>query len=148
MVIYSLDGLADPPKNMKLTFRIQKSCQNRQSITLLSMININTSAQSMWPIESTCKPNALVNQSDDQPMGVFVNHHGLVKYLTANKIADVHQTIARECHPDLTKDELMRFTSHSGRVWAVILLDEEAGMNPDFIKSQLHWRGDSYRLFL
>ncbi len=41
----------------------------------------------------------------------------------------------------------MRFSSHSIRVWAVVLLDE-AGMNPDFIKSQLRWMGDSYRLYL
>jgi hypothetical protein len=49
-------------------------------------------------------------------MGVFVNHHGLVKYLTANKIAYVLQTIAKECHPDLIRDELMHSTSPSGRV--------------------------------
>jgi hypothetical protein len=47
----------------------------------------------------------------------------------------------------LTKEEISRFSSHSGRVWAVVLL-EEAGMNPDFIKSRLRWLGDSYRLYL
>ncbi len=41
----------------------------------------------------------------------------------------------------------MRFSSHSIRVWAVVLLDE-AGMNPDFIKSRLRWMGNSYRLYL
>ena len=41
----------------------------------------------------------------------------------------------------------MRFLSHSVRVWAVILLDE-AGMNSVFIKSCLHWMGNSYRLYL
>jgi hypothetical protein len=41
----------------------------------------------------------------------------------------------------------MRFSSHSGRVWAVVILDE-AGMQPDFIKLRLHWMGDSYRLYL
>jgi hypothetical protein len=39
------------------------------------------------------------------------------------------------------------FLSHSGRVWAVVLLNE-VGMNPDFFKSQLRWLGDSYRLYL
>ena len=41
----------------------------------------------------------------------------------------------------------MRFSSHSIRVWAVVLLDE-AGMNPDFIKYRLCWMGDLYRLYL
>ena len=80
-------------------------------------------------------------------MGVFVNTSGIVKYLTGNKISEVLQSVAKACHPDLTKDEIMRFSSHSGRVWAVVILDE-AGMQPDFIKSQLRWMGDSYRLYL
>ena len=69
-----------------------------------------------------------------------------MRYLTANKITEVFQSVAKTCHPDLTRDENMRFSSHSIRVWAVILLDE-ADMNPDFIKSQLRWMGDSYRLY-
>jgi hypothetical protein len=69
-------------------------------------------------------------------MGAFVNHQGIVRYLTANKITEVFQSVAKTCHPDLTRDENMRFSSHSIRVWAVVLLDE-AGMNPDFIKSRL-----------
>jgi hypothetical protein len=80
-------------------------------------------------------------------MGVYENHQGLVKYLTGNKISELLQAIAKKCHPDLTKDEISRFSSHSGRVWAVVLLDE-AGMNPDFIKSRLRWMGESYRLYL
>jgi hypothetical protein len=80
-------------------------------------------------------------------MGVFANHQGVTKYLTASKIAEVLQSFAKICHPDLTRDEIMRFTSHSIRVWAVVLLDE-AGMNADFIKSRLRWMGDSYRSYL
>jgi hypothetical protein len=80
-------------------------------------------------------------------MGVYVNHQGVVKYLTGNKISEVLQAITKKCHPDLTKDEMSSFSSHSGRVWAVVLLDE-AGMSPDFIKSWLRWMGESYRLYL
>jgi hypothetical protein len=88
-----------------------------------------------------------LGQADNQPMGVYVYHQGLVKYLTGNKISELLQAVAKKCHPGLTKDEISRFSSHSGRVWAVILLDK-AGMNPDFIKSQLRWMGESYRLYL
>jgi hypothetical protein len=80
-------------------------------------------------------------------MGVYVNHQGLVKYLTGNKVSELLQAVAKKCHPDLTKDEISRFSSHSGRVWAVVLLNK-AGMNPDFIKSRLCWMGESYRLYL
>jgi hypothetical protein len=80
-------------------------------------------------------------------MAVCVNKNGNTKYLTGNKISDVLRTIARIVHPDLSKDKIKRFSSHSGRVWALVLLDE-AGMSPDFCKSCLHWMGESYQLYL
>jgi hypothetical protein len=36
MAIHSLDGSADPPKKLKITFRIQKNRQNGQSITFVA----------------------------------------------------------------------------------------------------------------
>jgi hypothetical protein len=45
------------------------------------------------------------------------------------------------------KDEISRFSLHSGRVWALVLLDE-AGMSPAFIQFRLRWLGTSYRLYL
>jgi hypothetical protein len=80
-------------------------------------------------------------------MGVFVNKHGIVKYLTGSKISEVLQSVAKACHLDLTRDEIMRLRSHSGRVWAMVILDE-AGMLPDFIKLRLCWMGDSYSFYL
>jgi hypothetical protein len=80
-------------------------------------------------------------------MDIYLNHQGIVKYLTGSKIAELLQLIAKACHSDLMKEEILSFSSHSGRVWAVVLLDE-AGMNSDFIKFQLRWLGDSYRLCL
>ena len=76
-------------------------------------------------------------------MGVFVNKHGIVKYLTGSKISEVLQSVAKACRPDLIRDEIMHFRSHSGRVWAIV-----KGMLPNFIKSRLCWMGDSYRLYL
>ena len=80
-------------------------------------------------------------------MGLSVNKFGITRYLTGNKIADTLRFVARTAHPDMPGDELKRFSSHSGRVWAAVLLDE-AGMTPDFIKLHLCWMGDSYRLYL
>jgi hypothetical protein len=62
-------------------------------------------------------------------MGLFVNKSGSTKYLAGNKIQDI------------TKDELKRFSSHSGRVWALVLLDE-AGMSPVFMTARLRWMGE------
>ena len=57
------------------------------------------------------------------------------------------QSIARAVHPDLAEDTIKRYSSHSGRVWALVLLNE-AGMTLDFMKSCLRWMGESYRLYL
>ena len=80
-------------------------------------------------------------------MAVFVNKFGITKYLTGNKIADVFCSIAKAVNPDLSADKIKRFSSHSGRVWALVLLDE-AGMSPAFMTSCLRWMGESYKLYL
>ncbi len=80
-------------------------------------------------------------------MAVFVNKHGILKYLKGKKISDVLQSIARVVHLDLSEEAIKRFSSHSGQVWALVLLDE-AGMTPNFMKSCLRWMGESYRLYL
>jgi hypothetical protein len=146
VTLHSLDGSGDPPKKLKIKFRIQKNCQNGQTITFAA----DDKHPHICPVRSAywiflCAKR--LGQADNQPMGVYVNHQGLVKYLTGNKISELLQAVAKKCHPDLTKDEISCFSSHSGRVWAVVLLDE-AEMNPDFIKSWLRWMGESYRLYL
>ena len=140
------ESILEQPKKLKITFRIQKNRQNGQSISFVA----DDKHPDICPVRSAYKillRAKRLGQSDTQPMGVFVNTNGIVKYLTGNKISEVLQSVAKACHPDLTKDEIMRFSSHSGRVWAVVILDE-AGMQPDFIKSRLRWMGDSYRLYL
>jgi hypothetical protein len=92
-------------------------------------------------------PPIRLGQSDSEPIGVFVNKFGFTRYLTGNKIQEVLRSIARAVHPDLTEDEIKRFSSHSGRVWALVLLDK-AGMSPAFMTSGLRWMGDSYKLYL
>ena len=140
------ESILEQPKKLKITFRIQKNRQNGQSISFVA----DDKHPAICPVRSAYKillRAKRLGQSDTQPMGVFVNANGIVEYLTGNNISEVLQSVAIACHADLTKDEIMRFSSHSGRVWAVVILDE-AGMQPDFIKSRLRWMGDSYRLYL
>ncbi len=88
MTVHSLDGLADPPTKKKLTFRIQKNHQNGQSITFAA----DDKHLHICPVHAAYQiylQAKRLGQPDDQPMGIFVNHQGIVKYLTANKIAEV-----------------------------------------------------------
>jgi hypothetical protein len=133
VTLHSLDGPAEAPKKLQITLRIQKNCKNGQKITF--------TADDKHPhICTVCSAYHIflqakrLGQADDQPMGVYLNHQGIVKYLTGNKIAEILQSIAKHCHPDLMRDKISHFSSHSGRVWAVVLLDK-FGMKSDFIKS-------------
>ena len=134
------------PYKLKLTFRIQKNRQNGQSITIVA----DEAHPDICPVRAAYRifiRAKILGQLDTEPLGVFINHQGVKRYLTSSKIADMLRDIAKTTHPDLTADEISRFSSHSGRVWALVLLDE-AGMSPSFMKARLRWLGDSYRLYL
>ncbi len=133
-------------KNVKVTFRIQKNRENGQSITLKT----DNKHPEICPVRAAYRilqRAKRLGQDDDQPLGVFINHHGIKKYLTGSKIAKLLQAVAQKVHPHMTREEISRFSLHSGRVWAVVLLDE-AGMPPEFIKSWLRYLSDAYRLYL
>ena len=85
------------------------------------------------------RANRINQHNASEPLAVYLNNSGEKKYLTAAKIASSLQAVAAFTHPDLSPDEIKRSSSHSGRVWAVVLLDQ-AG--------KLRWLGDSYRSYL
>jgi hypothetical protein len=68
-----------------------------------------------------CKLN---NKNNTKPMAMYLNKLGQKKYLMAGKIAEILQLIASTTHPDLTLEENKQISSHSGRVWAIVLLDQ------------------------
>jgi hypothetical protein len=88
-----------------------------------------------------------LDQFDSEPLAVFVNENGITKCISEKKISDVLQSIVRTVHPDLSEDEIKYFSSHLGRVWELVLLDE-AGTTQDFMNSCLRWMGESYILYL
>jgi nitrate reductase alpha subunit len=81
------------------------------------------------------------------PIAVYKSKQGKTLYLTGNKIAELLRAAVRAIRPDATKEELKRYSAHSLRVWACILLNE-AGKSPEYIKKRLRWLGDSFRMYL
>jgi hypothetical protein len=88
-----------------------------------------------------------LNQPDDMPVVVYKTKKGKVIYLTGDKIAELLRKAVKKIRPDTTQDELKRYSAHSLRVWACVLLDK-ARKPPDYIKKRLHWLGDSFRMYL
>ncbi len=141
-----LDRITDMPKQLKIAFQIQKNRQNGQSITIMS----DDDHSEICPVRAAYRiflQAKELGQTDSQPMAIFENQLGKTKYLTGIKITELLQSLARSTHPDMTLDKISRFSSHLGRVWAVVLLNK-AGKLPDCIKSQLRWLGDSYCTYL
>jgi hypothetical protein len=88
-----------------------------------------------------------LNQLDDMLVAVYKIKMGKVIYLAGNKIAELLRKAVKEVRPDTTPDELKRYSTHSLRVWACVLLDE-AGKLLDYIKKRLCWLDDSFRMYL
>ena len=83
----------------------------------------------------------------DMPLAIYVDKKGAIKYLTAKKVAEIFRKAARKAHPGLSNEEYNKFSAHSLRVWACVLLDE-AGQRADTIKQRLHWMSESYQVYL
>jgi len=131
---------------VRITFRIQKNRQNGQTITVVA----EKKTPAICPVRNAYMiylRSIRLGQPDDLPMGVFANAQGVKRYLTGSKIAEVLQAATKIAHPGTSKNDLGKISSHSGRVWALVLLDE-AGKKPDFMKSRLRWKGNSYRHYL
>jgi hypothetical protein len=88
-----------------------------------------------------------LNQPDDMPVAIYKTKKGKAIYLTGNKIAELLWKAVKKVWPKTTPDKLKRYSAHSLRVWACVLLDE-AGKLPDYIKKRQRWLGDSFRMYL
>ena len=94
---------------------------------------------------SLCKVRA--RHAKDMPLAVFINAEGEVKYLTSQKVTEIIRKAVKSVYPDISREELMKHSTHSIRVWACVSLDE-ANKPPGFIKKKLRWMGKSYRVYL
>ena len=68
-------------------------------------------------------------------------------FITSTLVTMYFQAAARQVHRITLQKDLDRFSSHSIRVWACVLLHTH-GKSPDYIKLRLRWRSDSYKDYL
>jgi hypothetical protein len=68
-------------------------------------------------------------------------------YITGSRIATLLRKAVKKVQPSTSADNLKKYSAHSLRVWACVLLDE-AGMSPSFIQKRLRWLGDSFKMYL
>ena len=139
------DASADVVAKVKATWRIQKNRRNGQAITLSADVD----HPKICPVRAALRlvlRARRCGQPDDLPVACYKNR-GKLTYLTGKRIAALFREAVKKEFPNTPKDELSRYSAHSLRVWACVLLDE-AGMTPEFIMSRLRWMGNSFRMYL
>ena len=132
--------------SVKITWRIQKNRQNGQSITLAA----DTSAPDLCPVKGALRMflrAQRLGQSHDMPLACYKTKKSPLLYITGNRIAALLREAVRKVRPTTPPSELKRYSAHSLRVWACVLLDE-AGKSPAYIQKRLRWMGDSFKMYL
>ncbi len=72
-------------QKVKVTFRIQKNRENEQSTTLKAD-NKHPELCPVGAVYRILQRAKRLGQDNDQPLGAFINHQGIQKYLTGSKI--------------------------------------------------------------
>lgn len=154
-VFYDENGKRVNPKNlddintiakMSATFKVQKNRRNNEVKEVLS----DPTNTEMCPVRAAFRiahRSTILNQPADLPVCVYRNTKSELTYLTGSTVSSYFRQIAKMAHPSMNESERKRFSAHSLRVTAAVLLHEH-GCDGDYIKIQLRWLGDSYRVYL
>ncbi len=88
-----------------------------------------------------------LGQPDNMPVACYRTKKAPVLYITSSRIATLLCKEVKKVRPSISADNLKKYSAHSLRVWACVLL-EEAGMSPSFIQKHLCWLGDLFKMYL
>jgi len=136
---------ADQVAKIRVKFKVQKNRRNGEEKEVLA----DSNNKQMCPAKAAFRivvRSRLLQQPTNLPCGVY-SKAGKMQYLTGQDVSTYLRKIARKSHPDMDTSEIKRFSAHSFRVTAAVLLHEQ-GHDGDYIKIQLRWMGDSYRVYL
>ncbi len=135
----------DEIDRLDITFKVQKNRRNGEKKDVLP----DRENPEMCPVRAALRLVRRANklgQSPSLPCVVY-QFKDKKRYATGKDVSSFLQNIAKKLYPDMPETEIKKFSSHSLRVTAAVLLHEQ-GHDGDYIKIQLRWLGDSYRLYL
>jgi hypothetical protein len=128
------DNSIDRVDRVCITWRIQKNCQNNQTITLSSDKANTAICPVLAALRLVLRARRLL-QLNSMPVACYLKKDALA-YITGSRIAILFRAAARAVRPTISKEEVQQYSAHLLRVWACVLLDE-AGKLPDYIKKHL-----------
>ncbi len=139
------DASFNTVERVRITWHIQKNCQNNQKITL----SWDKASKAIYPVLAALRlvlRAHRLSQPDSKRVAYYSKKDSLA-YITGTRITVLFRVAAGAEHPTITKEDKRRYSAHSLQVWACVLLDQ-AGKTPNFIKKHLCWMGDSFRMYL
>ncbi len=145
VITESSDASIEVVDRVRITWRIQKNCQNNQMVTLLSDKTNTVICHILAALRLVLRARCLL-QPDLMLVACYLKKDALA-YISGSRIAILIRAAARAVHPNISKEEEQRYSTHLLRVWACVLLDE-VGKLPDYIRKRLCWMGDSFRMYL
>jgi hypothetical protein len=72
------------------------------------------------------------------PLAIYKTKKGESLYLTGSKIAELLRGLVKRIRPDTSVEDIKRYSAHSLRVWACVLLDKSGKSR----KGRYRWDGD------
>lgn len=89
----------------------------------------------------------LVKGAPNIPLAIYRTHQETVHTISKDLVDTQLKQLAKTTHNVTDKRTLAKFSSHSFRVGACVILQSQ-GFTPDQIKLLLRWESDSYRVYL
>ncbi len=86
-------------------------------------------------------------QPDDMLVACYRTKKAPLLFITGSRIATLLCKAVKKVQPSTSADDLKKYSAHSLRVWACVLLDK-AGMFSSFIQKCLRWLGDLFKMYL
>ncbi len=140
------DSTLDLATSVQITWGIQKNRQSGQKIKL----SADTKNPAICPVRGALQMvmrASHLGQPDDMLVACYRTKKAPVLYITGSRIATLLRIAVKKVRPSTSANDLKKYSAHSLRVWACVLLDE-AGMSPSFIQKCLCWLGDSFKMYL
>ena len=133
-------------ETLTITWRFQKNNDNGQKLTFSK----NDEIHNRCPVRAALRIRARAlryNIPVDAPLAIYREPSGKICLIDNTHVEHFLQSLATVVYNISDKNELKKFTSHSIRVGACVVLHEN-NCSGAFIKLRLRWRSDAFLVYL
>ena len=135
--------------SVNITWRFQKNNDNGQVITYTK----DTKNPAFCYVRAAIRIRSrflMLKHDFNKPLAIFLDvtkKKNGVTYIDDTHVCRILQEAANSVYKITNKEDLKRFTSHSIRVGACVLLHSQ-NISTEDIKFRLRWRSDAFRMYL